>query len=560
MDWVLNFFWLIFSWISSLFPFLVLITLLVFIHELGHFIVARYYGVRVEVFSIGFGKKILKWQKGYTTYCISLIPLGGYVKMYGEQYGQDLSAKEKSYSFLGKSLWQRSAIALAGPMMNFVLAVIILSGMIWYGEQKIRPVVGDVEKQSPAYEAGFVKGDLILSIGEKPIKTWTDIEKEIFKHPKEPINIKIKREDKISTLTVTPIEGKIKGGLGLMEKGGKIPGLSFATSAPVVGVTRKGFAFEAGFRTFDRIISISAQPVSHWSEMEELLQSSFSKNKAWDIEVERKGEGKIRLSLKAPTSYLPYENHHIEDLGFLLPNLFIGAVKKGSSADKAGIIKGDLLVKIDGELIRDWKSVVEKIENYHTSQGPISLQLKRDGKLLESPLLLSPDMRILMDHGGEEKKKYMLGIVSGTQQVAFGGTVRMSKNFFSAIGLGFLKTLTFCKATALYIKKLVTGEVSRRTLGGVIAIGQMAYKAYNYGVEYFFRMMAILSVQLFLLNLLPVPVLDGGHLVLNLVEWLNKGPLSIKKIMIVQHLGVLFIMSLLVFTIYNDIDNWLHLW
>ena len=559
MEFIYNIFGLLLGGISSLFPFLVLITLLVFIHELGHFMVARYYGVRVEVFSIGFGKKILKWQRGDTTYCISLIPLGGYVKMYGEQYGEQLSQEEKNYSFLGKTLWQRSAIALAGPMMNFFLAVFILSGMIWYGEQKIKPIVGDVEKGSKAYEAGFSPGDRILFIQDKVMHTWSDVEKEIFQHPKKELEVKLKKagEDQVTALTVTPREEKTVGGLGFMEKGGKIEGLGFTTDSTVVGVTQNGVAFLSGFRTFDKIVSVSGSQVSHWREMSEAFQSAFSKDKGWDVVVEREGEGEMRLSLKAPSSYSP-EKHNMETLGLHLPHLFIGAVKKGSSADLAGIKQGDLIVKIDGEAVKNWKSVVERIKNYQEEQGLISLQVEREGQLLE-PIRLAPDMRTWMDHG-EEKKRYMLGIVSGTSQVAFGGTFRMSKNILSAIGLGFLKTLTFCKATAVYIKKLVSGEISRRTLGGVIAIGQMAYRAYTYGVEYFFRMMAILSVQLFLLNLLPVPVLDGGHLVLNFVEWVNKGPLSIKKILIVQHMGVLFIMTLLIFTIYNDIDNWLHIW
>ena len=162
---------------------------------------------------------------------------------------------------------------------------------------------------------------------------------------------------------------------------------------------------------------------------------------------------------------------------------------------------------------------------------------------------------------GKEETHYMLGIISGTQSVPMGGIyIARQLNPFKAILSGFGKTFQWCAITGVYINRLIQGEVSRKALGGVIQIGREAYKTYSYGLKYFFIIMAILSIQLCLINLLPIPVLDGGHLFFYVIEFFKGSPLSMEKMIIAQYIGLCLLLFLFVFTTFNDVDNWLHLW
>jgi regulator of sigma E protease len=149
---------------SAILPFIVLLGLLIFVHEMGHFLVAKFFGVRVEVFSLGFGKKILKYKKGDTTYCLSLIPLGGYVKMFGDDPNAPIAPEEQKYSFTHKPVSQRIGVVIAGPLMNFFFAILVLFVVALIGQNGRAPIIGDVIPGTSAYESGFRSGDQILSV------------------------------------------------------------------------------------------------------------------------------------------------------------------------------------------------------------------------------------------------------------------------------------------------------------------------------------------------------------------------------------------------------------
>ncbi|MEI7973198.1 MAG: RIP metalloprotease RseP, partial [Bdellovibrio sp.] len=166
---------LLHSGYTTIVPFIILLGILIFVHEMGHFLVAKWCGVRVEVFSLGFGKKILQYKKGDTNYCISLIPLGGYVKMFGDEVGAQLSASEKKFSFSHKSVGQRIAIVLAGPLMNFFFAILVFALVAFRGEDFRKPVLGDISSSSHAYDLGFRSGDEILRVNTAQIKTWDEV-------------------------------------------------------------------------------------------------------------------------------------------------------------------------------------------------------------------------------------------------------------------------------------------------------------------------------------------------------------------------------------------------
>ena len=557
MEFITGSFLFLWGIVSSLFPFVILLSLLIFIHEWGHFIVARLCGVRVEVFSLGFGKKLLKKKWGDTTYCLSLIPLGGYVKMFGDQYGKEVPEKDKDVAFLNKKLWQRTAVVLAGPLMNFVLAVFILAGLAMYGNKRMHPVVGEVAPSSLAEQVGFKAGDHIISVNDQAIKSLEEFNKIVFDNSEQLLNIKMKGVgDLDKTITVQPIKQEVGNRMGLLEKGGVIEGLSYMVPMAVVGVSdSSSLAGKAGLRTFDQILSVDNITVNSWDDLSSVLLEKFTASKKyWNLQVKSKKQKTVKeIHIQKPKNL----TSELISLGLHMPDLFISDLKKNSPADQAGLKRGDLIAAINGEAIADWNLLMETTGGFTQEKQSLSLSIKRDGEIKDVSITPEKHIRIV---DGKEDVRYMLGVVSGHHHGPAGGTYVHKESVFTAGWVGLKQSLEWCAMTGLYIKKLLTGQMSRRTLGGAIAIGRVAYDTYSYGLIYFFNIMAILSIQLFLINLLPVPVLDGGHLLFYICELFNGGPLSLKKIMVAQQIGLVMILFLVIFTTFNDLDNWFNLW
>ncbi len=552
----LNIFFSLWGILTSLFPFVILLGILIFIHELGHFMMARFCGVRVEVFSLGFGKKLLKWKKGDTIYCISLFPLGGYVKMFGHEYGKEVEEKEKPYAFLHKKLWQRTLIVLAGPLMNFFLAVLIFASMsMTVGEKKIAPVVGELNPSSPPALAGLVSGDLLISIAGVPVSSKKEVQDVIFKKPNQVLKIKVKNpEGEIKLTEVLSKEAKVPGPWGFLEKGGVVEGLQFTAPLAVVGVFDPLLpAGQAGLKTFDKVLSVNGEKIKTAKELMRVLNRPvLDPDFSYKLTVQRGKEQKT-LKFKKPVNY----KEGGRALGLAPVELFIADVKKGGAGERAGLKPGDFLFKIDGKEILSWDFFAKAVKGFKEEQGALNIEVKRAGK--DISFSVQPEIKTQII-GGIEKKDYMLGVVAQPSYGFLGDLGFEKQNPLKALSLGFSKTFHWCALVALFVKKLITGEISRRTLGGAISIGRAAYDSYSYGLQYFLNLMAVLSVQLFFLNILPIPLLDGGHLLFYAVEFISGAPLSMKKMMIVQHVGLFFLLFLLIFTTFNDLHNWLFVW
>lgn len=191
--------------VSYILPFIVLLGLLIFVHELGHYLVAVWCGVRVETFSLGFGKKIFQYKRGDTNYCLSIIPLGGYVKMFGDEVGGDIPEDQKKYSFTHKAVWQRIAVVLAGPLMNFFFAILIFFIVSVAGEEMRAPVVGDLPTDSVAFKDGFRAGDQILSLDNQPIQSWDEFQNLISENYDKKVNVLVKREGTDQNVSLSSI-------------------------------------------------------------------------------------------------------------------------------------------------------------------------------------------------------------------------------------------------------------------------------------------------------------------------------------------------------------------
>src|SRR3972149_1124684 len=435
---------------TTLVSFLVVLGILVFIHELGHFIIAKLSGVGVLKFSLGFGPKIFGIKRGETEYLISALPLGGYVKMVGESTGEEVSQEDSEKSFANKPISKKAAIVVAGPIMNLVLAFMLLPLIYLIGIQipaylDREPMVGYVVKGEAADKAGLKKGDIILSIDGRQIKNWEGLNNTILSSPGSLLNLRVKRDGEIKEIALTPEASS--------QTGGGIGGF-YPPTSPTIGGLAKGLPAErAGLKLNDTILAVDGIKIDHWVELQQAIQGQKPEAK--------KSEAEERLLL----------------------------IKRGAETFEVSV-KPQWNEDIQGHIIG-----------------------------------ISPLQETII-------KRY--GPVSATVE----GTKKM----------GELTILTFA-----IIKKLFVGEISIKTLGGPLMIAQVAGQAAESGLTAFLSLMAFLSLQLGILNLLPIPVLDGGFLVFFGIEALRGKPMSEKVMGIVQNIGIGLLVLLMVFVTYNDI-------
>lgn len=425
---------------------LVLIGVMILIHELGHYWAARYFDVRVETFSFGFGPRLFGIKRGETDFRVSAIPFGGYVKMMGEQVGEE-TQHDDPRSFSAKPRWQRLIIAFAGPFMNIVLAVALLTGLYMFHFPKPADppepgVVGLVLPDSPAAQAGVREGDRIIEIEGVRNPTWEQITIKEITSANRDLPVKVLRNGQELTLTVRPR-------------------LDPRTSVGIAG----------------------------WAE-----------------------QSQVQIADVAP----------------------------GMDAERQGLRRGDVIVSVNGTPIRSSFRLIEIIKR---SEGrPVDVTYLRDGK--EHTVTVQPALREL-----DGKETWMIGV--------------QLRPPVTIIQLGFADALTESvrhniKSAGLIftvLRGLIEQRLSPKTIEGPIRIAQVSRDAAREGPASFIILMAIVSLNLAIFNLLPIPVLDGGVILLLLVEMIARRDLSLQVKETVIKLGFVFLMMVVVFVLYNDITK-----
>ncbi len=419
----------------TLIYFLIVIGVLVFVHEFGHFIMAKRAGVRVEKFSLGMGPKLFGFKKGDTEYVISALPLGGYVKMAGENPDEEPTGAADE--FQSKTVWQRVKIAATGPLTNIMLAFLIMPLVFMVGTYSEGPAkVGYVEPGSPAERAGFMAGDVIEKINGRSISDWTKALSLIAVNPDTDVTVLIDRQGKSETLTLRP------------------------TTAT---------------------------------------------------------ELKIGMSGLIPD--MPAE---------------IGKLKPGFPAEKAGIAVNDKILAVDGKTIYHWNQFSTVIRD---SKGKkLTIALERGGKRIEKNVTPM-----------EDSGRYVIG-VEPVFRLVF-----KKYGFLDSLQLGFDKTIESIDLTFITLKKLVTFGLSIKTLGGPVMIAQMSGQAASAGLSAFLSLLAMISISLGILNLLPIPILDGGLILFLVIEAIRKKPVSRKVMEVSQSIGAAVLITLIAVVSYNDI-------
>lgn len=553
--------------LSFIIPLIILLGLLIFVHELGHFLVAKYYGVRVEVFSLGFGKKFFSFRRGDTEYCLSIIPFGGYVKMFGDDPTAEVNSEDRKVSFLHKPVGQRIAIVLAGPLMNLFFAALLFFVIAFVGEKVVQPVVGDISRSSAAYEFGFRSGDRVLSVNGQAVEDWQDVRTAIEYNNEGPIVFALKGPDGIernlnAQTKLVPNPNPISS----VHQVGDIEGLSFLfRSTTFAVVSSSSVAGAKGLQTGDRIVKVGGQPVERWNELTDLVAKTVAsgvEKLEFSIERDKEREQVDSFVVSIESSAWPKISESggastlgqeiLLGLGIDLPDLYVSNVMDGSAAAVAGLKKGDKIISVDGEL-SEWSQLVKRVQSFKEGDAPFKVAFVREG--VQQEIEVSPKKVPQTAPNGKEVEVFALGVVAGVAAATPLTFLERTSNPLKAGRIAISETWEWSKNTVLSFLRLIQNRVSAKSIGGPIMIGQLASKTFEIGLSPFLKIMAIISINLFILNLLPIPVLDGGHLVFFTVEALRGAPLSMRKMEIAQQIGLVILMSLMFLALFNDVSR-----
>lgn len=450
------------SILSTLFFFVLTLALLIAFHEFGHFYVARKCRVHVIRFSIGFGKPLLRWvDKKGTEFVLAAIPLGGYVKMLGESPTETVPEGLKSEAFSEKSVWARMAIVAAGPLFNFLLAIIALWGMFVIGITSLAPIIGKVNPGSIAAHAHLKKMDEFMTINDVPVNNWRDVQMAL-----------------ISSI------------------GDKTPLLL-------------------------RLYNMKTR-MYHFSELN-LMNWTLNEN---DTDV---------LEALGVTPAFPPITPVIHKVYRNLP----GA--------KAGLVKGDRILAVNGERIHDWIKVVAIVQK--SPNQKLVLTIRRDNQLKE--IIIYPEAK-----KSQGQTYGFIGVEAKPPRYLKEVWVRTEhRSFFSAWKPAIDETWNLIKVSFGMIAKLLTGTLSFHTISGPIGMAQWAGQAIQLGWAYYLSFIALISVSLGVLNLLPVPILDGGHLLYCVFEVILRRPLSERMRLMGMRLGGLLLVGLMFLAVFNDLSR-----
>jgi len=546
--------------LTSIIGMVVLLGGLIFFHELGHYSVAKFFKVKVETFSLGFGKKIFKKKWGETEYCVSLFPLGGYVKMMGDDPYSEIPPELAARAFSTQALYKRFAIVAAGPLANLLLAYVLFMVVFWVGQPQISSQVGSVQTKSPTWNAGLRSGDRLLSLNGETVATWQEVENWLKNRDGQTVQAVVQRRDSTLNLNLPVERVKSKNAFGEEEWVGGLKGASPSPIAAAVGISNpQSMAAQAGLQTGDLITQVEGVKIASFDDLKEVLSQNWKPSGSVSLKYQRGIESKktvedLSTSLVFPASKSKDPEGFLADLGIYPSETFVRQISKDSPAQKAGLVEGDRIIQIGNEPILYFDTIVETIQKRGSEQSSVTIQVERKGELktLEiTPIETSQEDPITQ----QTFKKYMIGFAPFlVYQEPDLVTVRVSA-LGSLIPKAINETNELAKKMVVSLGKLATGSISIKNLGGPVLIATVAGKSLDAGMVQFLQMMALISINLFLLNLFPVPVLDGGHLLFFTIEAIKGKPVTIRTMEIANQIGMVFILTLVVLTLFNDISR-----
>jgi regulator of sigma E protease len=539
----------------SVLGFLIILGPLVIVHEFGHYIFARIFGVKAEIFSVGFGPRLWSRQMGETELRISAIPLGGYVKLLGEDRETPLPPEEARRALHRQAPWKRFFIFFGGPFFNFLWAILVFMVILAVGEPQTANVIGRVVRNSPAAQAGFQSQDKVISVQGAPVKRYDEIANVIRSNPDKSMDFEVVHPGAENPTKITAKTTSEKGFsiYGESTAVGQIDGLYPMGRSVQAGVSNPDSAAgKAGIKTGDRIAEVNGSPVTTWEEIESAYAKAPAGAKIMLRDQKPSGTEEKMVELIKPDSTNSNQGMG-EAWGLYSSELFVDKTVDGSPAAKAGILHGDRLVAIGDKTVESFMDLKDAVQASGEKSGKVFLKWERDGKTFSQEIV--PTATATKDAEMKSTTQYTVGVAPMLTLAEPATVVERVLNPFTLVWKGTERMVTFTYRNFVSIGKMFTGNVSVGTLGGPILIGKIAGESLSHGLVTFLTTMAILSIGLGVLNLLPVPILDGGHIVLLWIESARGKPLSMRQMEIIQGVGLVLILALMGVVMKNDITR-----
>jgi regulator of sigma E protease len=539
----------------------VLLGVLILVHELGHFAFAKLFDVKVLRFSLGFGPKLFSFTRGDTEYRLSLVPLGGYVRLLGEDPSEPIPPKDRPRALAAKPLWQRYTIVVAGPAFNLLLPLLIY--FIHYAGQRtlLPPTIGTVLPNLPAATAGLLPGDRVETVDGRPIRYWEELERTISNSPGKTLRFAIRRGPDAEERDVTPIRIERAGPFRMRERVGWI-GVSPRFHLPEIGVLDPASpAAQAGLKTFDFITAVNGAQVGTWTEFWRAVERAgaaplrlnyvrggYSAVPFAHIEIEEPGSAVV-----IPVAVFDAAGHRRYDTGIQSAELFVFSVEPGSPADKLGLRRGDQIQALDGTPLLHWNLLRERLAEHPDRTFQLSW-ISPGGMRHEASF--RQEVRAELDAYRQEEERLVFGALNRLAWKT-DPPVPITNRVIYALGHSVERTGQIIVAMIYGFGEIIRGHVPLTTLGGPIMIGYAAGIAAEQGFDQYLWLMALISINLGLLNFLPVPILDGGLLVFFTLELFKRRPPSPRAREIATYVGLVVVVILMLFALRNDVVRYL---
>lgn len=541
---------------------LLLLGILIFIHEFGHFYIAKLCGMKVQTFSIGMGHKIFKFVRGETEYVLSWIPFGGYVKILGQDPREEIAPEEQHRSFSKMPIWKRFAVVIAGPLANFILAFFVFWALFAKGFPSPSAVVHFVHPGSPAQIAGIQAGDKVVHIkagdSEAEVRELQDVQRFLRLASATSVTLDVERDGTRQQITAEAVAGKLIDPMtGLDRESLTIPGIEFQSYPPLYTAAKDS---ELSKLIADPFFVIESLEVSGVKKDE--VYSSYEVEKAFAKAIAEKTKIKItsrsitleaesKVSEPQTVEFEVAENTDFKKFGFIPAHLLVTQVLESSAAATLGLQKGDILQELNGTAMWTFAQFRSKLQEFASSGGSLNLKWLREGKPMEGVFVPQH-----VDHENPitqlKEKKFQLGAMFvGFSEASFEKV--KAKGIADGIRLAWDKTIAMSGSIVESFSLLISGQVSMKAMGGPVMIGKIAGDSLKLGMDYFLKMLAFISLNLAIMNLIPLPVLDGGHILLFCIEGITRRPMPVKFIEIWATTGFFLLISLALFVTFNDI-------
>jgi regulator of sigma E protease len=544
----------------------ILVSSLIFVHELGHFLFAKAFGVKVLTFSLGFGPKVLKLRGRETEYCVSLLPLGGYVKMLEASKSDVVLPEDRKRTFESLPVFKRIVIVIAGPVMNLIFPVLLYFAVFVGNGPLLPPTIGIVLPNHPA-DGKLRPGDRIMSIDGQEVATFDEVKRIISSNPAKTLKFTVFRDNRhvdVEVTTEETIERREidvkRRDLDISQRLGTV-GIQPSAPAAVIGVANPDSpAYRAGLRTFDIITNVGGMPVRRFMD----LTRAISENAGETLPVTYLRPVTVPDALGGLADMAVFESGVValtpdpsgstlfERTGVELADLYLAIVPQDSYLYKAGLRPGDKILKLDGADVPAWSTFCERVLAAPDKEHRLDYQSARDGRERSGTFQIRREDFI--DERGQAVSRYVVPMqhwipLAPEESVDHPTPIRYA--FQKAIE----ETVDVTRFTLVCIVRLLQGRLSLDSLSGPITIFQIAGEEGRKGPDNFVWVMALLSINLGLLNLLPIPVLDGGHLMFFAIEGMLRRPLPLRAREVAHIIGMAILFGLMAIAFRNDVQR-----